>query len=84
MVNEVRGEEKKAGSKTACVSQNLSPGQIGEQGPHCSPAARAALWANNSNQICVIGLRKSCKGIRGSFHPGNGHKEAYKNLLSLC
>lgn len=58
------------GSKATCVRQNLSPGQIGEQGSHCRPAARVAPWANDSNQICVIGLKKSCKGKRGSFHAG--------------
>lgn len=69
----LEGKEKKkggGGSKATCVRQNLSPGQIGEQGPHCRPAARVAPWANDSNQICVIGLKKSCKGKRGSFHAG--------------
>lgn len=72
------------GSKVTCVRQKLSPGQIGEQGSHCNPAARAAPWANGSNQICVIGLRKICEGKKRLLSRRSGHKEAFKNPLSSC
>lgn len=54
----LEGKKEGVSTNTACPHQNLSPGQIGGQRPHCSPAAGAAPGANDFNQICVIGLRK--------------------------
>jgi len=84
VVNEVREEEKKgAGSKSTCARQNLSPGQIGKQGPHCSPAATTAPQANDSNQICVIGLKKATRAKEAPFTQEGTQESIQKSTIPL-